>query len=260
MNHYPRHIGDYLRDTAHLSLLEHGVYGRLLDMYYLADGPLAMELADICRKIGARSLDEKEAVSAVLAEFFQCVDGAYHHRRADREIARYREFGEKQRARALKRYTPKPAAGMPPAEEKLPPAGILLPPACPRDGMPARWDANHKPRTKNQEPILPLNPPSRGEASRTDRKRRRMAMPKGWTPNAHHHELASQHGKDASQEAQSFADWHAARGNVFSDWDRAFNSWLRKSFTSKSTSKTADEHRSEKRAGEYPEQIKITIC
>ena len=34
MNYYKRHIGDYLKDTAHLSLLEHGVYARLLDVYY----------------------------------------------------------------------------------------------------------------------------------------------------------------------------------------------------------------------------------
>ena len=31
MNYHKRHIGDYLKDTAHLSLLEH-VYARLLDV------------------------------------------------------------------------------------------------------------------------------------------------------------------------------------------------------------------------------------
>jgi uncharacterized protein YdaU (DUF1376 family) len=32
VNYYERHIGDYLKDTAHLSLLEHGIYTRLLDV------------------------------------------------------------------------------------------------------------------------------------------------------------------------------------------------------------------------------------
>jgi hypothetical protein len=31
MKFYQRHLGDYARDTAHLSLLEHGVYSVLLD-------------------------------------------------------------------------------------------------------------------------------------------------------------------------------------------------------------------------------------
>ena len=40
MNYYERHIGDYLKDTAHLSLLEHGVYSRLLDVYYTRESPI----------------------------------------------------------------------------------------------------------------------------------------------------------------------------------------------------------------------------
>ena len=40
MNYYERHIGDYLKDTAHLSLLEHGIYGRLLDIYYTREEPI----------------------------------------------------------------------------------------------------------------------------------------------------------------------------------------------------------------------------
>ena len=34
MNFYPRHIGDYIARASHLTLLEHGVYARLLDIYY----------------------------------------------------------------------------------------------------------------------------------------------------------------------------------------------------------------------------------
>lgn len=28
MNYYERHLGDYARDTGHLSIMEHGVYTR----------------------------------------------------------------------------------------------------------------------------------------------------------------------------------------------------------------------------------------
>ena len=95
MNYYERHIGDYLKDTAHLSLLEHGVYARLLDVYYVREACIPAE--DVARLVGARSKDERVALSAVLAEFFRAVDGAYVQDRCDREIARYRRKAEHNR-------------------------------------------------------------------------------------------------------------------------------------------------------------------
>ena len=53
MNYYERHIGDYLKDTAHLSLLEHGIYGRLLDIYYTREEPI--QEAQVMRLVWARS-------------------------------------------------------------------------------------------------------------------------------------------------------------------------------------------------------------
>lgn len=83
MNYYERHIGDYLKDTAHLSLLEHGVYARLLDVYYTREQPFAP--GEAARLVGARTKEERAAVESVLAEFF--VDG--RQARCDREIERY---------------------------------------------------------------------------------------------------------------------------------------------------------------------------
>ncbi|MCW0014574.1 YdaU family protein, partial [Burkholderia pseudomallei] len=34
MNFWNRHIGDLIRDTVSLSMLEDGAYNRLLDQYY----------------------------------------------------------------------------------------------------------------------------------------------------------------------------------------------------------------------------------
>ena len=92
MNYYERHIGDYLKDTAHLSLLEHGIYTRLLDVYYTRETAIPADQA--ARLIGARSKEEREAMDAVLAEFFVLVDGAFVQQRCEREIERY---GDKQR-------------------------------------------------------------------------------------------------------------------------------------------------------------------
>lgn len=100
MNYYRRHIGDYLRDTSHLSLLEHGVYTRLLDIYYTREGALPLDQAE--RLVGARSRDERAAVQRVLAEFFDKQESGWVQDRCEREIhiaqvkaERNREVGKK---------------------------------------------------------------------------------------------------------------------------------------------------------------------
>ncbi len=40
MNYYPFHIGDYAKKTRHLSWDEDMAYRRLIDAYYLHEGPL----------------------------------------------------------------------------------------------------------------------------------------------------------------------------------------------------------------------------
>jgi uncharacterized protein YdaU (DUF1376 family) len=65
MNYYSHHIGDYLSATAHLSLLEHGVYRRLIDVYYIHEAPLPAEVKQVYRLVGAKSKDEREAVDTV---------------------------------------------------------------------------------------------------------------------------------------------------------------------------------------------------
>lgn len=94
MNYYERHIGDYIKKTAHLSLLEHGIYTRLLDVYYDREAPLPQD--KVARLIGARTEPETEALQVVLQEFFELQDGAWVNRRCDEEIAAYAE-GEPER-------------------------------------------------------------------------------------------------------------------------------------------------------------------
>jgi uncharacterized protein YdaU (DUF1376 family) len=102
MNYYERHIGDYLKDTAHLSLLEHGIYTRLMDVYYTKE--TGFSTSDVARLIGARSKDEKNALQIVLQEFFILVDGAYVQARCDREIKRYKDKQDKARSSANARW------------------------------------------------------------------------------------------------------------------------------------------------------------
>lgn len=84
MNYYPRFPGDYMRKTMHLSMVEDGAYTRLLDWYYANDKPIphARRYA-VARATGAA---ERQAVDAVLGEFFRLVEGCHHNDRADAEI------------------------------------------------------------------------------------------------------------------------------------------------------------------------------
>lgn len=102
LNYYERHIGDYLKDTAHLSLLEHGIYTRLLDVYYTKE--CALQASEVARLIGARSREEKSALEAVLQEFFVLQNGAHAQPRCDREIERYKEKQNKARSSANARW------------------------------------------------------------------------------------------------------------------------------------------------------------
>lgn len=87
MYYYKRHVGDYIRDTSHLRLLEHGVYAKLIDVYYTREAPIPDEEAE--RLVDARTSAERRAVRAVLKEFFRLQDGVWHQKRCDEEIAAY---------------------------------------------------------------------------------------------------------------------------------------------------------------------------
>lgn len=105
MNYYERHIGDYLKDTAHLSMIEHGAYSRLLDVYYTREGPI--EDGEAIRLVSARTPAERAAVRAVLLEFFE-PDGEpplWRHKRCDAEIARYQDKRGKAKASADARWS-----------------------------------------------------------------------------------------------------------------------------------------------------------
>ncbi|MCX8016610.1 MAG: YdaU family protein [Rhodocyclaceae bacterium] len=109
MNYYEHHLGDYVRDTAHLSMLEDAAYRRLLDAYYIRERPLPCSLDECCKLARAYSDQEREAVAYVLREFFVLQDDGYHNRRADAEIARYRDKQVKARRSAQARWSKRAA-------------------------------------------------------------------------------------------------------------------------------------------------------
>ena len=107
MHYYPHHIGDYQRDTAHLSVTEHGVYRLLLDHYYATERPLPTDFNTLCRIIRATSKSERDAVSVVTMEFFRPTAEGFTHKRVLAEIAEYARLKERNKANGQKGGRPK---------------------------------------------------------------------------------------------------------------------------------------------------------
>lgn len=107
MHYYQHNIGDYRRDTAHLSLLEHGVYRQLIDMYYLSETPIPKETQQVFRRLSARTQEEQIAVEIILNEFFLLTDDGWAHKRCDAEIDLYRKKANNSRENGKKGGRPK---------------------------------------------------------------------------------------------------------------------------------------------------------
>jgi uncharacterized protein YdaU (DUF1376 family) len=105
VNYFEHHIGDYDKDTSHLTACEDGIYCRLIRRYYNTEAPLPNNLPLIERLVRAHSKDERKAVGAMLREFFQLADDGWHHVRCDKELARYQDKQDKARRSANARWS-----------------------------------------------------------------------------------------------------------------------------------------------------------
>jgi uncharacterized protein YdaU (DUF1376 family) len=108
VNHYPKHIGDWMTATAHLSEVEECVYSRMTDQYYAREAPLPLDVIACCRLVRASNAAARKAVPTVLREFFSEQPDGWHQKRCDEEIAGYhkgdsereqREANERERVR-----------------------------------------------------------------------------------------------------------------------------------------------------------------
>lgn len=100
----PMYWADYMADTGHLSLAEHGAYLMLMAHYYSTRRPLpasAMQLHRICRAFADA---EQRAVDAVVSQFFYLEDGCYKHKRIEQELKKAAQLAEKRSYAANSRW------------------------------------------------------------------------------------------------------------------------------------------------------------
>jgi len=205
MNYYERHIGDYLKDTAHLSLLEHGIYARLLDVYYTRESGIPDD--QVYRLIGARTDDEKGAVDGILEEFFRH-DGGEHYiqARCDREIQRFKD----KQAQAKRAAQASVASRQASAERAM-------------NGR-STGDERALNVPSLQSPVS--IPREREKTQRASRLPAAWVLPQDWR------EWAQEHRRDIDPDltAAKFADfWHSKPGKdgCKLDWLATWRNWVR---------------------------------
>jgi uncharacterized protein YdaU (DUF1376 family) len=96
VNYFEHHIGDYDKNTSHLSACEDGIYCRMIRRYLDKEVPLDPDTDEIKRVVRARTREEKKSVDAVLKEFFYLEADGWHHKTCDEIIAAY-QAGEPER-------------------------------------------------------------------------------------------------------------------------------------------------------------------
>ena len=136
MNYYQFHVGDYVSHTAHLDPIEDLAFRRLLDLYYQSESPIPNETKMVSKRIRLGSHESE--VAAVLSEFFELIDGYWHHSRCDKEIAAYKAKSERNRQVGKLGGRPK----------KNPEETMMVISGNPNETL----TKNQEPITKNQEP------------------------------------------------------------------------------------------------------------
>ena len=146
MHYYHFNIGDYRKDTNHLTPIEHYIYRTLIDWYYLDESPIPKETQVVMRRL---SLDHsyEPNLQNVLRDFFFFNENGWKHKRINNEIIEYHEQCEKNRVNGKLGGRPKKTQVV---SERLP------------HGNPNKSETNpnQEPLTTNHKPnkyIPPIN-------------------------------------------------------------------------------------------------------
>lgn len=234
MNYYPHHIGDYCRSTSHLRLQEHGVYRLLLDIYYLTEQPLPSDIAVICRKLSARTRDEKKTVDTILNEFFELTEAGWIQQRCDREIKTYQSKAEVARENGKRGGRPKATK-----------------PVTSGFSRETEEKANQTPDTINQQPDAICQQPGNQDEAKIQKPKtlkadasRGSRLPADWVLPASWEEWAARNRSDLTSEgireiAEAFKDhWISQPGRygIKVDWEATWRNWIRNERPSKAIS------------------------
>ena len=251
MNFFKKHIGDWIRDTAHLSAVEEGIYSRLIDQYYSREKPLPVDIKAACKLARASSKNDRLAVSYVLDSYFTLTENGYTHDRCDSEIKYYvananknlanGKLGGRPRKTSMKSTEP---------ETQWVNSGLCLGSVLETQTIRQPLTTNQEPLTTNQEqdlktegqdlknptpPKTPfLCPPTKkndlGSVEKKPRKKQKTLLPENFVVSDAVQAWADKHGYSESRVSSNYAKfvlWAAAGGKEYVDWNAALQGAIR---------------------------------
>jgi uncharacterized protein YdaU (DUF1376 family) len=109
LNWFKFYIGDFQRDTGHLSLTERGAYRALIDHYYATEKPLPNDHLALCRVAGAMTKAERDAVRSAMG-FFTLVESGLMHSRIEAELHKAGDVSNTNREIAVAREAARKAS------------------------------------------------------------------------------------------------------------------------------------------------------
>jgi len=197
MHYYRHHIGDFLKDTGHLSNDQMGIYLRMLWKYYLDEKPLHND----CESIAFAMRSDEKTVHLIFRHFFVLQDGAWRHNRCDKEIADFHGKKEKATNSANARWS----------------NAVSMRTHSQRNADAPVFDANQQPITKNQEPL---------------KKQRGSRLPQDFKFSKEWADFCIQQRPDLNLQNtfDSFKDFWTAKagaGGVKLDWLATWRNWVR---------------------------------
>jgi uncharacterized protein YdaU (DUF1376 family) len=148
LHYYNFNIADYRADTAHLSLIEHGIYRQLIDWYYLDEKPIPKETQVVMRRLRLGS-DELHYLENVLQDFFLKTDTGYFHSRIEQELEHYRTQFAKNRVNGQLGGRPKKPVNTPLKTQVVLDDNHMATQTEPKITL----TNNQEPITNNQEPL-----------------------------------------------------------------------------------------------------------
>lgn len=199
---WPRYVADYREKTSKLSIIEHGAYGLLLDEYYFTEKPLPANASLLHRICRATSMQEQEAVDAIIAQFFVLTPDGYRNKKADEQLVKRLNIKEKRSNAAFTRHENKDAN-----------ASLLH----------AENDANASPTAitaitaKLATENLNFKAVNNGDKSRTPKTHDEEILPSCW------HDYAEAKG---IPDAQIYKSWRKFKNTAKSPWHlKQWESW-----------------------------------
>lgn len=209
MNFFKLYIGDYQRDTAHLSIAEHGAYSLMLQHFYATEKPLPTGKA-LYRMLRADGPSDREAIDSIARQFWtEGEDGLINVRAAE-------EIRKSDHQRTVNRELGK-LGGRPKKTESV-------------NGTGTEQETES---VSESEPINnPIQTPDsrlRNKSPRHARQARGIPLPEDFTLTPELRAYVELHlpSADPGQHFEKFRELAQAKGWQYASWSAAFQGYTR---------------------------------